>query len=58
MEANGVIDGTVMEIIAAPGASDILASGGGLPEGYVYFNPIAHPALEQLWHLPKNEGST
>jgi hypothetical protein len=58
MEANGQIDGTIMETIASPGACEVLAHDGEMPEGYVYFNPLAHPRLEELWHLPKNEGST
>jgi hypothetical protein len=58
MEANGTIDGVIYEGITCPSVNEILSNGGVIPNGYVYFDPKAHPVLEALWTVPKNPPTT
>jgi hypothetical protein len=58
LQANAPMEGIIEEIIAAPGVCEVLAHDGETPTGYKYSNSLANPKLEELWTVPKTEGST
>jgi hypothetical protein len=58
LQANTPLEGIIEEMIAAPGVCEVLGHDGETPTGYRYLNPLANPKLEELWRVPKTEGST
>jgi hypothetical protein len=58
VQANQPIEDIIGEMIAAPGVCEVLRHDEETPVNCVYPNPLAHPALEHLWNVPKTEGST